>query len=103
MAATTLTALISPTQIQAKKKTVKLNYKSYELKEGLQFQLKLTGAKAKSFKSSDKNIVKVTKKGLVSAVSIGNATITVTASTGKKYKCQVNVIYNKEFHIHTTK
>jgi len=79
----------------------KLNYKKHELKEGTMFDLKLDGATATSFKSSDTNIAKVTKTGTVTAVSIGNAVITVKDKAGNKYKCKVSVVYNEESHIHT--
>ncbi len=99
-----LTAVLLPvwgreTDVDAKKKA-KLNYTSYELKEGYSFKLKLSGATAKSFSSSDKSVAKVTKKGIVSAVSMGKATITVKDKKGNKYKCKVEVIYEEEFHVH---
>ncbi|MBR4341774.1 MAG: Ig domain-containing protein [Lachnospiraceae bacterium] len=79
----------------------KLNYKKYELKEGTMFTLKLKGTEAASFKSSDTNVVKVTKTGSVTAVTIGKAVITVKDKAGNKYKCKVSVVYNEESHIHT--
>ena len=41
--------------------------------------------------SSDKKIVKVSKKGVITPVSVGTATITAKAD-GKKYTCKVTVI-----------
>ncbi len=99
-----LTVILVPvwgreTNVDAKKKA-KLNYTSYELKEGHSFSLKLSGAKAKSYKSSDKTVVKVTNKGMVTATGIGKATVTVKDKNGKKYKCKIEVIYDEEFHVH---
>ena len=85
----------------AKKAKGTLNYTSYELKEGNKFKLKLKGAKAASFTSSDKSVAKVTKKGNVTGKKIGEAVITVKDTAGKKYKCTVNVVYSEENHVHT--
>lgn len=88
--------------VEAKKAKGKLNYTTYELKEGTKFKLKLKGTEVASFKSSDKKIAKVTKKGNVTGVQIGETVITVTDTAGKKYKCTVNVVYNADHHVHTT-
>lgn len=85
----------------AKQTTVKLNHTEYELKEGSKFKLKLKGATAASFASSDKSVAKVTKKGNVSGKKIGEAVITVTDTKGKEYTCKVTVIYDAEHHKHT--
>ena len=71
-------------------KNIKLNKKKKKLKIGKSFKLKVKKGlvgKAK-YKSSNKRIAKVTKKGKVKAVGYGNATITVKAN-GKKLKCKV--------------
>ena len=71
-------------------KNIALNKKKKTLKIGKSFKLKVKKGlvgKAK-FKSSNKRIAKVTKKGKVKAVGYGNATITVKAN-GKKLKCKV--------------
>lgn len=53
-------------------------------------KLKLKGAKAKKWKTSNKNVVKVSK-GSVTPVGTGEATITCTDKKGYKYTCAVNV------------
>ena len=71
-------------------KNIKLNKKKKTLKIGKSFKLKVKKGlvgKAK-YKSSNKRVAKVTKKGKVKAVGYGNATITVKAN-GKKLKCKV--------------
>ena len=71
-------------------KNIKLNKKKKKLKIGKSFKLKVKKGlvgKAK-YKSSNKRVAKVTKKGKVKAVGYGNATITVKAN-GKKLKCKV--------------
>lgn len=71
-------------------KNIKLNKKKKKLKIGKSFKLKVKKGlvgKAK-YKSSNRRVAKVTKKGKVKAVGYGNATITVKAN-GKKLKCKV--------------
>ncbi|MBP5178399.1 MAG: Ig-like domain-containing protein [Lachnospiraceae bacterium] len=102
MLITLLPVFMPEVKVEAKKAKGTLNYNTYELKEGTKFKLKLKGAEVASFKSSNKKIAKVTKKGNVTGVKIGEAVITVTDKAGKKYKCTVNVVYNAEHHVHTT-
>ena len=54
-------------------------------------KLKLSGAKVISWKSSKKSVATVNSKGKITAKKKGKATITCTASNGKKYKCKVTV------------
>ncbi|WP_049945918.1 M4 family metallopeptidase [Butyrivibrio sp. LC3010] len=61
------------------------------LTKGEQKTIKLKGAKAKSFKSSNLAVATVTNKGLISAVGAGNAVITVKGKNRKSYKCNVTV------------
>lgn len=72
--------------------TVKLNKTSKTMDLGTTYTLKLTGTKSKiKWSSSNKSIVSVNSSGLITAKSVGNASI--TAKVGKKkYKCEVNVI-----------
>lgn len=72
-------------------KKAKLNKTSAKLKAGATLKLKVTNGKAKSFKSSDKKVATVTKKGKITALKKGKATVTVTLATGKKLKCKVTV------------
>ena len=78
-----------------------LSNKKYKLGEGGQFTLKLKGAITKSYKSSNTNVVKVSKKGIVTAVSVGTAKIRVTDTNGNKYYCKVEVVYDAANHVHT--
>lgn len=72
-------------------KAPKLNKTTLQLKAGATATLKVTGGKAKSFKSSKKAIATVDNKGKVTALSKGNTTITVTTTTGEKLTCKVKV------------
>ena len=82
---------------------VKLNKKSITLPVAKTFKLKVKGTKKKvKWKSSNKNVATVNKKGLVKAKKAGKATI--RAQVGKKtYKCKVtvkdDVIYHTEMGV----
>ena len=91
VAVTSAISLTAPAGINAAAK-VKLNKTSVELKVGESFKLKLKGAKAVKFKSSNKKVAKVTAKGNIKAKKAGTATITVTGDNGKTYKCKVTVV-----------
>jgi hypothetical protein len=91
LAVTTAVSLSAPVAIDAKAK-VKLNKTSYEMKVGDTFKLKLKGAKAVAFGSSDTKIAKVSSKGKVKAKKAGTATITVTGDNGKTYTCKITVV-----------
>ena len=75
------------------KVTVKacLNKTSATLAVGDKTELKLKGAKVKSFKSSDKAIAVVDKNGVVTAKKKGEATIKVTDTKKKTYTCKIKV------------
>jgi uncharacterized protein YjdB len=79
---------------------VKLNKTSLKLKKGKAYQLKATlspanvysGYKKVTWKSSNKNVVKVSGKGKITALKKGTATITVKTHNGKTAKCKVRVV-----------
>lgn len=52
--------------------------------------------KIKSYKSSNKKVLKVNKKGKITAVKKGTATITVTAKNGEKAKITIKVFGKKD-------
>ena len=83
------------TTIAKLKPTVKLSAKKKTLKKKKTYTLKVTGLakgdSVKSFKSSKKGIVTVTKKGKIRAVKKGKAVITVTLKSGKTAKCKIIV------------
>lgn len=85
-----------PMSVNAAK--VKLNKKSITLPIGASFQLKVKGTKKKvKWKSSNKRVVTVNKKGLVKAKKTGK--VTIKAKVGKKtYKCKVTVRYDGIYH-----
>ena len=70
---------------------VKLSTENCTLEVGKSKKLKLKGAKAVKFESSDKKIATVSKSGKIKAKKAGTATITVYDENGKAYKCKVTV------------
>ena len=79
-------------------KSLKLNKKKLKLKKGKKYQLTVTiePASAKDtsliWKSSNKKVAKITKKGVVKAKGKGKCTITVMTKDGKKKAtCKVTV------------
>ena len=67
-----------------------LNAKVLHMQSGDSYRLKLKGAENVKWKTSGKKVVSVSKKGKVTALRPGTATITASAGK-KKYKCQVTV------------
>ena len=109
-------------KVTAKKKgtatiTAKVNGKSYKCKVTVKnpylnatkkklevkktYTLKLTGATAKKYTSSKKSVATVSSKGKITAVKAGTATITVTDSNKKTYKCVITVTNKKPTHTHS--
>ena len=80
-----------------------LNKKKVSLKKGKTTTLKLTGATAKKYKSSNKKVATVNSKGKVTAKAVGTATITCTDTKGKTYKCKVTVSKATTKHTHNYK
>ena len=75
----------------AQAKAVKLNKKKVYMLPGDTLKLKVTGTKKKvKWKSSNKKVVSVSKKGKLKAKKPGKATITARVR-GKKLKCKVIV------------
>jgi hypothetical protein len=83
---------VAASTAEADAASVRLNKKSVTLETGQSAKLKVKGSKRTvKWKSSNKKIVKVTKKGKVTAKKAGKATI--TAKVGKKkLKCKVTVV-----------
>ncbi|MCR5837516.1 MAG: Ig-like domain-containing protein [Lachnospiraceae bacterium] len=77
--------------VEAAKAKAKLNKKKATIYVGKTVKLKVKNVKGKvKWKSSNKKVAKVSKKGLVKGIKPGKATI--TAKVGKKkYKCKVRV------------
>lgn len=89
----TITAKVSGKTYKCKV-TVKnpyLNATKKSLAVGKTYTLKLTGATAKKYTSSNKSIATISSKGKITAKKAGKATITVTDSNKKTYKCTVTV------------
>lgn len=72
-------------------KTPGLNATKKTLNVNGTYTLKLTGATAKSFSSSDKDVASVNSKGKITAKKAGSATITVKDSNNKSYTCEITV------------
>ena len=86
----------------------KLNKTALKLKAGNTACLKVTGAKVKSWKSSQKTVAAV-KNGKVTALRKGKSNIVVTLTNGKKLTCKVTVttspaikVGNKKYSKKTT-
>ena len=62
-----------------------LNKKTVTLNKGKTLTLKLTGATAKKYKSSNTKVATVNSKGKITAKGAGTTTITCTASNKKTY------------------
>lgn len=73
--------------VQPKLSSTELQLWSY----GKGTTLKLKGATAASFKSSDKKVATVSSKGRIKPKKAGYATITVRDKKGKKYTCKLTV------------
>lgn len=83
--------IVEGTHIVAQAASIKLNKKAISLDVGKTQKLKVAGTKAKvKWSSTDFNVAKVNKSGVVTAVSSGSATI--KAKVGKKtLSCKVTV------------
>lgn len=69
-----------------KDQVIKTGDEDYVLDEGETISLKAKAKTKLSFKSSDKSILKVNKKGSITGVSQGKATVVITAKKTKKYR-----------------
>lgn len=76
-----------------------LNTKKKSMEAGKTYTLKLTGAKAKKYTSSNKKVATVNGKGRITAVNPGTATITCTDNNKKTYKCTITVTPKAHKHI----
>lgn len=85
--------------IKKLKPFAKISKKSLSLRVGKSKKLKAKyarGDKVKSWKSSNKKVASVSKKGKIKAKRRGKATIIVTLKSGKKAKCKVTVKASKK-------
>ena len=99
----TITAKVNGNSYKCKV-TVKnpyLNATKKNLEIGKTYTLKLTGATAKKYTSSKKSVATVNSKGKITAVKAGTATITVTDSNKKTYKCVITVTSKETTHTHS--
>ncbi|NLK28191.1 MAG: glycoside hydrolase family 18 [Clostridiales bacterium] len=72
--------------------TIQISKRKVTLEKGESKKLTISGTKKKvTWKSSKKSVATVTKKGKVTAKSVGTATITATVA-GKKLTCKINVV-----------
>lgn len=73
--------------------SAKLCKKHITLNKGCKYTIKIKGSKNKKaaiWKSSDKNIVSVNKKGVITAIKKGSATVTARLK-GQKLRCKIVV------------
>lgn len=99
----TITAKVSGKSYKCKVtvKNPSLNKSKATLEKGKTLTLKLTGATAKKYTTSNKKVATVTSKGKITAKKAGTATITCTASNKKTYKCKVTVTEKAVTHKHS--
>ena len=99
----TITAKVSGKKYKCKVavKNPYLNKKTVSLEKGKTTTLKLTGATAKKYKSSNTKVATVNSKGKITAKGAGTATITCTDSNKKTYKCRVTVKATTQKHKHS--
>ena len=90
-------AFIIPVQgIDTQAASVKLSKTKATMEKDSVLTLKVTGASSKvTWSTSDKKVATVTKKGKVSAVKEGKATITAKVGSSK-YECVVTVVDNNK-------
>ena len=80
-----------------KAKSVKFTRKRIAVKKGkkkklhLRFTPSYTNPKRVTYKSSNRKVARVSKKGVVRGIKRGKAVITVTTNNGKKARCTVRV------------
>ncbi len=92
-----IAVLSAPGSAQAA--TIKISKTKATLEVDATLQLKITGSdSAVKWTSSKETIATVSKKGLVTAVKAGTATITATVD-GKDYDCSVFVVNSKNTNI----
>ncbi len=82
---------VTPVEPSPTVKKPKLSKTSASLKAGKTLTLKVTNGKVKSWKSSKKSVVTVTKSGKLTALKKGSAKVTATLKDGKKLTCNVKV------------
>ena len=83
-------------QCKVKVKNPGLNQSDITLEPGDTYKLKLLGAKARSWKSSNKDVVIVNRTGKIKAKEEGMARVYCRANNGKTYACYVDV-YEEDF------
>lgn len=84
-------SIVPATTTQARKKGLKLNKTKITLYVGNTAKLKVSGTKKKAaFKSTNKKVVSVSKKGSLKAKKVGSAKI-IAKVAGKKLVCKVKV------------
>lgn len=89
-----LISALSPQEAAMAKKKPAMNKKSTTMYVGSSLTLKVKNVKKKAkitWKSSNKKVVKVSRKGKLKALKTGKATVTAKVS-GKKVKCKVKVV-----------
>lgn len=69
-----------------------LNCSEMFMNTGSEFFLQLNGYKLKSVKSSDKTVATIDKNLCLKAIAPGKCTITIKTTSGKKFKCSVQIV-----------
>ena len=99
----TITAKVSGKSYKCKVtvKNPSLSKSKAILEKGKTITLKLTGATAKKYISSNKNVATVNNSGKITAKKSGTTTITCTDSNKKTYKCVITVTNKEATHTHS--
>ena len=97
----TLSSVLAYTPAGSVSAKTAISKKKLTMKVSEKFTLKLKGAKGKvTWKSEKPKVAKVSKKGKVTALKKGKATITAR-NAGEKYKCSVTVKNNVQKELNT--
>ena len=94
-----LSAFLLSGSVSAKEK-IKLNHTSLTMKTGTKKKLSVSGKHGRIvWKSSNKRVASVSKKGVVSAKNKGRASVTAALGRKKIFRCKVRV-KKGSFHVH---
>lgn len=90
---TTMTCVVT---VKKAPRELKINKTEVTMKSGQKFKIKYSIPKGTytkvTYKSSNKNVVKVNAKGVCTGLKKGRATVSVVTSNGIKKKCKITIL-----------